>query len=103
MLMESADRIAIGKEFQSLGPIIEKTLSPKRTLCARGTTALYPSQERRLAEGWSRLILSARKFRDEWINMEGSMRGKYKHREISTNRGQALESPLLEPRKNYDP
>ena len=26
MLMEDADQIAIGKEFQSLGPIIEKAL-----------------------------------------------------------------------------
>ena len=34
MLMEGANQIAIGKEFQSLGPIIEKALSPKRTLCA---------------------------------------------------------------------
>ena len=48
--MEGVDRIAIGKEFQSLGPIIDKALSPKRTLYARGTIALYPSQERRLTE-----------------------------------------------------
>ena len=69
MLMEGADRIAIGKEFQNLGPIIEKALSPKQTLCARGSIALYPSHERRLLEGCSRLILlvryaGAREFRD---------------------------------------
>ena len=51
MLIEGADRIVISREFQSLGPIIEKALSPKRTLCARGTIALYPSHERRLLEG----------------------------------------------------
>ena len=28
MLIEGADRIAIGREFQSSGPIIEKALSP---------------------------------------------------------------------------
>ena len=43
MLIEGTDRIAIGNKFQSLGPIIEKALSPKWTLYARGTTALYPS------------------------------------------------------------
>ena len=33
-----ADRIVIGREFQSLGPIIiKKALSPKQNLCARGT------------------------------------------------------------------
>ena len=50
MLIEGADRIAIGKEFQSLGTIIEKALTPKRTLCACGTIAFYPSQERRLLD-----------------------------------------------------
>ena len=54
--MEDVDWIAIDKEFQSLGSIIEKALSPKRTLCARGTIALYPSQERRLLEGWQKKI-----------------------------------------------
>ena len=45
MRMEDADRIEIGREFQSLA------LSPKQTLYARGTIALYPSHERRLLEG----------------------------------------------------
>ena len=32
MFMEGADRIAIGKEFQSLGPIIEKKPYPPSEL-----------------------------------------------------------------------
>ena len=53
MLMEGADGIAIGKEFQSLRLGIEKALSPKRILCASSDTiALYPSQERRFLESY---------------------------------------------------
>ena len=51
MLIAGADRIVISREFQSLGPIMEKALSPKRILYEFDTIALYPSHKWRLLKG----------------------------------------------------